>query len=132
VVGCVAGKEVVDTDKCWSIDSPELTERKEQRNVYKVVLSHEIMPGKLNDFVAWCKQADAQRKEQDPAYEPFRRFITCFGSTSRVVIEMETEDPTAESLLWESFAAKGTGPPGAGSPGGFNTLIVPDGASYAC
>jgi hypothetical protein len=83
------------------------------------------MPGKLNDFVAWCKEADAQRKEQDPAYEPFRRFITCFGSANHVVIEIEVEDPAAEGWLWEMFAAKGTGSPGAGSSGGFSTLIVP-------
>jgi hypothetical protein len=70
VVGCIVGKEVVDTDKCWSIGCPELTERKEQRNVYKMILTEVIAQGK---------------GEQDRAYrEKSQRIFDRYGVPHKV------------------------------------------------
>jgi hypothetical protein len=125
VVGCTAGKEAVHADKSRWTDSRELTERKEQRNVYKVVFSYEIMPGKLDEYVAWCKQTDEQRKQQNPAYEPFRRFVTCFGSANQVVAEWTVEDPASATALWQMFEAKGAGPSERDSRGDLYSIVVP-------
>ena len=47
--------------------------------MYKVVLSHTIVPGKYDELVEWCRQSDKQRAEENPGYVPPNRFINQYG-----------------------------------------------------
>ena len=59
--------------------------------MYKLVLTHEIMPGKLAAMKDWCKRVDAQRKEENPSYTPFKRWVAVYGSAFRFMIELDSE-----------------------------------------
>jgi hypothetical protein len=59
--------------------------------MYKALLIHEVLPGKLSEMKEWFKQADERYKKNDPNWKPFKRYITVFGSVHQVVIEIETE-----------------------------------------
>ena len=88
--------------------------------MYKLILTHEVLPGRLKEMMAWFKQADESRKKQDPAYKPYKRYITCFGSAHKVVIEMEVKDPAKADWIWEgAYAERSSG------PGDFSAMIVP-------
>lgn len=71
--------------------------------MYKYVLTHEIMPGKLPEVKKWLQgNYDEMRKNDpsykgtaDPSYQGIRQYITVYGSANQLVIEMEIEDPTA-------------------------------------
>jgi hypothetical protein len=87
---------------------------------YKLLLLHEVLPGKLATMKAWFKQQDRARKEQDATYIPRRRYTTVFGSVHQVLVEMEAEK-IPEYLLEQSYAEH----PAEGAQGEFLQLIVP-------
>jgi hypothetical protein len=89
--------------------------------VYKVVLTHQVLPGKLAEIMAWFKQEDARRTEQDPAYEPYKRYITVFGSVYQLVIELEVEDLSKEAWIYEKAYAERA----SGSEDDFAQMIIP-------
>ena len=59
--------------------------------MHKVLLTHQIVPGKFSELSDWFKEADAKRKADDPDYKPPRRYIYQTGSVFKVVIEFEFE-----------------------------------------
>jgi hypothetical protein len=68
--------------------------------MYKAVLVHEIVPGKLAEFKRWFQDADRERKARNPDYTPFRRYITVIGSLTRVYIEIEYETWPQRPIVW--------------------------------
>ncbi len=58
--------------------------------MYKLVLTHEVMPGRLPDVLKWLESDDAKHKD-NPTYKPPVRWITVFGSVNQLVIEREAE-----------------------------------------
>jgi hypothetical protein len=69
--------------------------------MYKIVLSHEILPGRLPEITKWLQgNYDKQREENpelkvpgDPDYDgPLRQYITVYGSVYQYVVEFETEE----------------------------------------
>jgi hypothetical protein len=60
--------------------------------MYKIILSHEVMPGKLADMKRWIVQQDIKRKEENPDYTPPKRYITVAGSVHQVTVEVEGEE----------------------------------------
>ena len=64
--------------------------------MYKLVLTHEVLPGKLPELKVWFKQQDQQRQAQEPGYTPWKRYITIFGSVHQLVIEVELAQPPQE------------------------------------
>ncbi len=59
--------------------------------MYKAVLTHEIMPGKLPDVIQWLKKGDEKARAKNPDATLPVRFITVYGSVNQIVIEVETE-----------------------------------------
>jgi hypothetical protein len=88
--------------------------------MYKLILTHEVMPGKLPALNAWFRQRDAERKQQNPEYQPPKRYITVYGSLHQVVIEAETESAVSH-LTERAYAELG----GEGAQGEFLAMIVP-------
>jgi len=88
--------------------------------MYKVILTHEVMPGKLPALNAWFRQRDAERKQQNPDYRPPKRYITVYGSLHQVIIEAETESAVSH-LTERAYAELG----GEGAQGEFLAMIVP-------
>ena len=59
--------------------------------MHKVLVTHQIVPGKFSELSDWFKEADAKRKADDPDYKPSRRHIYQTGSVFKVVSEFEFE-----------------------------------------
>jgi hypothetical protein len=87
--------------------------------MYKLLLIHEVLPGKLAALKAWCQQQDQERKERDTTYTPPKRYITVFGSVHQVIVEVEVE--TIPEPLLHGYADH----PAEGAQGEFLKLIVP-------
>jgi hypothetical protein len=87
--------------------------------MYKIVLIHEVLPGKLAALKAWCSQQDQERKARDAAYTPPKRYITLFGSVHQVMVEAEVE------TIPEPFLRGYAEHPAEGAQGEFLQLIVP-------
>jgi hypothetical protein len=68
--------------------------------MYKAVVVHEIVPGKLSEFRRWVQDADRERKAKIPDYTPHKRYITVIGSLTRVHIEMEWETMPEHPIVW--------------------------------
>ena len=87
--------------------------------MYKAVLTHIVAPGKQRAVEAWFKEADEKRSKADPRYVVPRRYMTVFGSQSKIVCEFEIPDAKtlAESLEPKTPPATGTG--------SFLDLVVP-------
>jgi hypothetical protein len=66
--------------------------------MYKVVLSHIIIPGKYDDLAEWCREADKKRKQENPAYVPPSRFINQYGDSFKVQIEFEFSEMPSEPM----------------------------------
>ena len=60
--------------------------------MYKAVLTHEIMPGKLPDVIEWLKEGDKKAREKNPDATLPTRYITVYGSVNQIVIEVENEE----------------------------------------
>jgi hypothetical protein len=88
--------------------------------MYKIILSHEVMPGKLADMKRWLVQQDIKRKEENPDYTPPKRYITVAGSVHQVTVEVEGEEIPVSML--EHPYAEG---PAEGAQGEFLQWIVP-------
>lgn len=88
--------------------------------MYKMILSHEVMPGKLPALNAWFRQRDQERKQQNPNYQPPKRYITVYGSVHQVLIEVETEGVPGH-LTERAYAEHG----GDGVQAEFLAMIVP-------
>ena len=76
--------------------------------MYKAVLVHEIVPGKLSEFKRWFQDEDRERKASNPDYMPFKRYITVIGTLTRVHIEMELVTMPEHPIVW-SEAVEGQG-----------------------
>ena len=50
----------------------------------KIVLSHQVVPGKYAELVKWFKSADNERKEKDKEYQAPKRYINQFGDAFRI------------------------------------------------
>ncbi len=85
--------------------------------MYKVVLTHEVLPGKLSAMKAWLKQQDEARSKRDPAYVPWKRYITIFGSVHQMVIELEVDKVPEEPWVYAETAGE--------AQEEFLTMIVP-------
>ena len=68
--------------------------------MYKLVLIHKIIPGKLSAFERWVRNTDDKRKKQNPDYVPLKRYITVLGDLTKVVIEMEMETVPEHPIVW--------------------------------
>ena len=70
--------------------------------MYKSVITHEIVPGKLDEVKKWLQgNYDELRKKNpdykgtaDPGYKGVRQYITVYGSAYQFVAELDAEDPT--------------------------------------
>ena len=70
--------------------------------MYKVVLSHIIIPGKYGELAEWCREADKKRKQENPAYVPPSRFINQYGDSFKVQIEFEHSEMPPEPMNYGS------------------------------
>ena len=68
--------------------------------MYKFVLTHEIVPGKLSALKRWIKNADRERTAKNPGYKPYKRYITVIGSVTRIHIELEYETWPERPIVW--------------------------------
>jgi hypothetical protein len=68
--------------------------------MYKVVLTHEIVPGKLSALKRWIQNADRERAAKNPAYKPYKRYITVIGSVTRFQLELEWETMPEHPIVW--------------------------------
>ena len=68
--------------------------------MYKVVVTHEIMPGKVPDVVKWIQGNYDQARKKDPDLKvpgdpdyrgPLRQYITVYGSAYQFVVELDME-----------------------------------------
>jgi hypothetical protein len=59
--------------------------------MYKAVLTHEVIPGKLSDLKQWFQNADQERKARNPDYTPPKRYITVIGNLTKFYGEVERE-----------------------------------------
>ena len=98
---------------------PEILGRKERSDdMYKVILIHEILPGKLAAMKDWCKRVDAQRREDNPSYTPFKRWVAVYGNVFRFMLELDSEEG------WDQPSAYAESTP-EGLEGEFLQYIVP-------
>jgi hypothetical protein len=86
--------------------------------MYNVILTHEVLPGKLPAMKEWFIQQDKVRKERDPNYTPPRRYITVFGSVHQFVAEFEMEKLPENPWVFAESAPEG-------AQAEFLTMIVP-------
>lgn len=84
--------------------------------MYKGVLVHEVVPGKLSELKRWIQNADRERKARDPAYEPYERYITVIGSVTRFQVEVEWETMPEHPYVWVEAVE---------SQGEFKDFVVP-------
>ena len=68
--------------------------------MYKMVIVHEIIPGKLSEYKRWYKQVDQERKAKNPDYVPPKRYVTVIGKLTRVIIEWERETMYEHFPVW--------------------------------
>ena len=66
--------------------------------MYKVVLSHIIIPCKYDELAEWCREADKKRKKENLAYVPPSRFINQYGDSFKVQIEFEHSEMPSEPM----------------------------------
>ncbi len=59
--------------------------------MYKIVLSHEVLPGKLPEVVKWMQKGDDEARKKNPDFKPPSRFIGVFGSVNELVVELEAD-----------------------------------------
>ena len=59
--------------------------------MHKILITHQIVPGKFNELSKWYKEVDAQRAKEDPNYKKPRRYIYQTGEVFKVVSEFEFE-----------------------------------------
>ena len=70
--------------------------------MYKIVLSHIIVPGKYDELLAWCKKSDKERAEKNPEYVPPSRFINQYGDSFKIQIEWEHEEMPTNPMSYGS------------------------------
>ena len=62
--------------------------------MYKVVLTHEVMPGKLPDVIKWLKASDEKARASNAPHGT--HYITVFGSAHKLINERELDEvPTS-------------------------------------
>jgi hypothetical protein len=68
--------------------------------MYQLVITHEIMPGKVPDVIKWLQGNYDQARKKDPNLKvpgdpdyrgPQRQYITVFGSAYQFVMELDME-----------------------------------------
>jgi hypothetical protein len=84
--------------------------------MYKAVLVHEVIPGKLSELKQWFQNADRERKSKNPNYTPPKRYITVIGSLTRVYCLIDWETVPDHPVVWSEIIE---------GQGEFKDLIVP-------
>jgi hypothetical protein len=76
------------------------TRLEEERRMYQIVMTHEIMPGKTPEVIKWLQGNWDQMRKKDPTLKvpgdpdyrgSQRQFITAIGSAYQFVLEMDVE-----------------------------------------
>jgi len=83
--------------------------------MYKAILTHYVIPGKLPELVRWCSDADKERKAANPAYVAPKRYITVLGDVCKFVAEFPMETVPEHPPVWA----------GGDGTGGVGGMIVP-------
>ena len=83
--------------------------------MYKYVLVHHVIPGKLPELKRWFSNADSERKAEDPEYVPPKRYVTVIGDLTQVVAEFPLQVIPDPLPVW----AEGV------EGGGVYDLVVP-------
>ena len=89
----------------------------------KILLTHQIVPGKFDEISNWFKEADSKRKTENPDYKPPRRYIYQTGNVFKVVIEFEFEKLVVDDST--PFSEGGFPNYGESSQPNFFPFIVP-------
>jgi hypothetical protein len=84
--------------------------------MYKAVLVHEVIPGKLSEFKRWIQDADRERGAKNPDYKPPKRYITVIGNLTKTYGEFEMEAVPAHPPEWIQSIEE---------DGGLKDMIVP-------
>jgi len=87
---------------------------------YKMVNTHEALPGKLPEMKRWFVKQDEERRMRDPLYSAPRRYTTIFGNVHQVVIEFESAGPP-QAFVERGYAEQ----PAEGAQREFLELITP-------
>ena len=91
--------------------------------MHKVLLTHQIVPGKFSELSDWFKEADAKRKAEDPDYKPPKRYIYQTGSVFKIASEFEFEKLVIDDIT--PFSQGGYPNYGETSQPDFFPFIVP-------
>ena len=68
--------------------------------MYKAVLVHEVIPGKLSELKRWLRDADRERAAKNPDYKPPKRYTTVIGNLTKFYGEFEMEAVPAHPPDW--------------------------------
>jgi hypothetical protein len=98
------------SDKRAVPDSPETKNLNAEEDImYKAVLVHEIVPGKLSELKRWFQDADRERKAKNPDYTPPKRYITVIGNLTKFYGEFALETVPVHPSVWiESIEGQGS------------------------
>ena len=76
--------------------------------MYKAILVHEVIPGKLSELKRWFQNADRERKAKNPDYRPPKRYITVIGNLTKFYGEFALETVPGHPSVWiESIEGEG-------------------------
>jgi hypothetical protein len=67
--------------------------------VYKVVFKFEVLRGKLAEMKEILKRLDEERTRNDPTYKPIKRYVSVYGNTAQVFVEVEMEELPKEPRI---------------------------------
>ncbi len=73
---------------------------KESDSMVKIVLSHQVLPGKYAELVKWFKSADNTRKEKDKEYQAPKRYINQFGDAFRIYVEFVLDELPSDFMTY--------------------------------
>ena len=68
--------------------------------MYKAVLVHEVIPGKLSELKRWFQDADRERKAKNPDYRSPKRYITVIGNLTKFYGEFELNVVPDHPSVW--------------------------------
>lgn len=87
--------------------------------MFQLLITHQIKPGRMDDVLQWCKEADAARLKENPDYVPPKRYVTVFGNKAMMYIEADHDAETVSN--W--FA--GPPPKTPGGKGNMQDMVIP-------
>ena len=57
--------------------------------MHKILITHQIVPGKFDELSKWYKEVDAKRAKEDPNCKKPKKYIYQTGEVFKVVSEFE-------------------------------------------